>query len=211
MTRLRFSFSCQISIFHRLSPQAQEDAWLRNVMNVFTTNYREKQHIALGHIFRFFDRRFKNWLFCRGKHLHLALCLQPPPKTATTVGPGEVWERLPSVTSQMDAYFFLTFDVNVGAVLLDVVTRPHPHGVNTLVLLVRCPHCDGGVAAEGLQFHGARRKQLDAWGTETETSGETNYDLCLTWRLSLLVPTISEPADLLLRGWHSRVEGALQG
>lgn len=120
----------------------------------------------------------------RGTRFYLALCLQPLAKTETPVGPsaclegnektradilrrrspnhGEVWEQLPSATAQINAHFLLTFDVNVGAVVLDVVARPQAHCVNALMLLVRRPNSDGGAGAAGLQVHGGGRKQLDA-------------------------------------------------
>lgn len=61
----------------------------------------------------------------------------------------------------------LTFDINVGTVLVDLVPSSQSDSVNTLMLLVCGPHGDRRLVVKGLYVHGGRGMQLDAWGRQT--------------------------------------------
>lgn len=67
----------------------------------------------------------------------------------------------------------LTFDINIGTVLVDLVPSSQSDSVNTLMLLVRGPHGDRRLVVGGLHVHGGREMQLDAWGRQTFVQSAT--------------------------------------
>lgn len=205
-----------------MGPQAQGDAWLCSVMNVFTKIWRGKTIYCVGAYF-INGRRTEDSTVCRGKDSHVTSCFN---RYFVTLSPCVEWEE----ESRRYDIRVLSYAEVWGQLITNTkhlhrdcshLWRKHRrcapgHGRPSSAEQCKRPHIPCVPSSVRWRIRRCKsprpRCLKDAAGHLVDRDGDLRWKQILpTWNWSFITPTISEPADLLLGSCRRGGEGAPQG